>query len=337
MMVFTIVGRISGACSFVGSSLIIYMIMSDRENKLARPYHRIMLMISVFDVLQSLALTISVTALPRQSGLTGAKGSDLTCKIQGFLLILGFAVPLYNSFLNIYYVLKIRYNISSQAFAKYEYTGHAICILGPLSMGILATVSDVILPRQRVCLPRGEGTRIVTKFFFGCTFLVCIGSMTCICWTVISQAKRTRKYTATGIRNKFTFVKGGKQRRSPIVGDSRIDNDKKKTVVQALSYLFAFLLIYTPLFLALNENPSKISMLLASIFYPLQGFWNFFFYIRPGVVRARELNPEKSYLEAIRDVVLRSEQMQVTRTQPPDNVSPGNTSLAIASSAEPET
>ena len=90
----TIIGRIAGASSTVGSSLIIYVILSDRKRKLSRPYHRLMLMMSVFDVIQSAAMVFSVSAFPRQSGIYGAKGNELTCTLQGFLLALGMAVPL---------------------------------------------------------------------------------------------------------------------------------------------------------------------------------------------------------------------------------------------------
>jgi len=87
---------------------------------------------------------------------------------------------------------------------------------------------------------------------------------------------------------------------------------KDKTIKQVCLYALAFLLTYTPLIVNLlytrggYDNPPYIVVFLTVIFYPLQGFWNFVFYIRPGVKREIKSNPEKSYLGAIRDVIFRS-------------------------------
>ena len=303
------IGRITGVFSVVGSSLITYMIMSDRKRKLSRPYHRMMLMMSFFDIIQSLSMVFSVTALPHQSGIYGAKGNKLTCTIQGFLLALGFAVPLYNSCLNIYYVLVIRYNISSEQFSKYEYIAHTISGLFPLSLAVLATIHDCVEPVSAVCLPRGRIFFTTVSLIVSTCFLICIVSMISICWTVLSQAKKTREYTRFNTRN------------DSVARSSRIDTYKNKTVKQACLYALAFLLTYTVPFVAgvyargAGADPPYAVLLISSILYPLQGFWNFVFYIRPGVQRVIKLNAEKSYLGAIWDTIFRRNSIERSNIQ----------------------
>jgi len=292
------IGRTTATFSIIGSSLIIYMILSDRKNKLVRPYHRLMLMLSIFDVLHSTALCASVTAMPRESDIDGAKGNACTCMIQGFLGVLGLAIPLYNSCLNIYYVMIIAYNISSERFAKFEPILHAVSILCPLTLAIVFTVHGTMAPTGNVCSARGKTAIMSYALLFTSNFLICLISMVYICWKVISQAKKMTKYTQFG------------RRRNSSASIGRVENEKNETIVQAASYLFAFILTYIwPVIYGsytrgdAEKEPPDAVVVLVAIFYPLQGFWNFLFYIRAGVHREIKANPDKSYVEAVRDVV----------------------------------
>lgn len=92
---------------------------------------------------------------------------------------------------------------------------------------------------------------------------------------------------------------------------SRTEDNKNKTITQACLYALAFFLTYTFPFVGGiytrgmdGVDPPHAVTLLTSIFYPLQGFWNFAFYIRPGVQRVMKSNPLRSRLGAIGDVVL---------------------------------
>ena len=97
------IGRVSATFSIVGSSLIVYMIVSDRK-KINQPFHRLMLMMSIFDVLQSATILVANAAFPKESDIYdysvessyGAKGNKHTCAIQSFFMMLGLGVPLYN-------------------------------------------------------------------------------------------------------------------------------------------------------------------------------------------------------------------------------------------------
>jgi len=302
------VSRVTGTLSILGSSSIIYMILSDRERKLVHPYQRLMLLMSIFDVLQSIAVVVSVTAFPKESQIYGALGNARTCAAQGFFMVLGLAVPLYNMNLNIFYVLAIQYRCSSQRYAKFEPAAHAVSILLPLSIAVIAIPYYAATRTGPVCVPRG-GTlnRFLAMITMIVCFFVCIVSMVCICWTVISQATRMGKYTNHG---------------SPNVASrrSRLDEDKHKTIKQACAYASAFILTYTfPLIgFAIVRGRSGVPapfaiILLSSIFYPLQGFWNFLFYARPGVEYIMEANPDNSFVRALHDLIFNPQSLAAIR------------------------
>jgi len=283
------ISRTSASLSILGSSAIVYMILSDRKRKLDRPYHRLMLMMSSFDIIQSVALAVAVLAIPRESDFYGAKGNIATCKAQGFFLVLGgFAVPLYNSCLNVYYVLTIRYNISLQKFVKFEPILHVFSILYPTVLATILTADDKMVPVMAGrCSPRGSLFSLTFALTLGSCFFISFASMICICWTVISQGMAMKRYNFGNGRNSFA--------------------QRRETTIQALVYMLAFILTHTfPLigFLAtkekVGEKPRTAFLILACILYPLQGFWNFLFYIRPGVRRVIRANPDISRLGAMR-------------------------------------
>jgi len=300
--------RVTATFSILGSLSIIYMILSDRERKLVRPYHRLMLMMSIFDVLQSIAFAISVAALPKESTLSGAKGNAHTCTAQGFFVTLGLTVPLYNLSLNIFYVLTIRHRFTSQQFAKLEPAAHVVSILRPFSIAIISTAYDGMIPRGPVCyLGETRLPLLLCLMIIIVCFLTCIISMVCICWIVTSQATRMEQYTNHTRRN------GSSTR-------IRMDEDKRNTIKQACAYASVFILTYTFPIIGIFyvrigsrvEAPTAV-MILSSIFYPLQGFWIFLLYVRPGVEAEMETNPEMSFVRAICDVMLNPESVASRR------------------------
>jgi len=299
---------VTAALSILGSSLIIYMILSDWKRKLDRPFHRLVLMMSIFDFLQSAAMAVANTAFPQESNIDGAKGNTQTCAIQSFFIALGLAVPIYNACLNIFYVLTIRYRFSSERFTKFEPALHAIAILVPLSTSITFIALGDYKPQESLCAPNTKYFFIAIASLFGICFLICITSMISICWTVISHANKMEKYT-TFPRNKKLPVR-----------TSRIKHEKEETIKQALLYASAFILTYFFLIMSMlfvrfgnQSTPPAALLILSNIFYPLQGFWNFVFYVRPGVKHVIKTSPTKSCLEALRDVIFKPMAMRNRR------------------------
>jgi len=146
-MVVSWIPHFTGTLSFIGSSSIIYMILSDRENKLAKSKHRLMLSMCIFDVLSSSALATSTWAFPRESLFYGSIGNMTTCKIQYFFATLGLAVPMYNASLCLLYLFTIRYRLHQRHFAtKFEPYLQAASILLPLTIAIVPVATDDISP-----------------------------------------------------------------------------------------------------------------------------------------------------------------------------------------------
>ena len=134
LVVISVIPHFTGTLSLIGSSAIIYMILSDREKKLNIPKHRLMLAISVYDVFQSFALAMSTLPYPKESiddYPYGAIGNMTTCQIQYFFVTLGLAVPIYNAFLCLFYYLIINHRWRPEHFAtKIEPFMHiAACLL----------------------------------------------------------------------------------------------------------------------------------------------------------------------------------------------------------------
>lgn len=292
------IGRSSGSLSMLASLLIIYMILSRPKRKLTRPKNRLMLMMSVFDVLHSSTFIIGTMAVPRETGIYGAIGSPRTCTAQGFIALLGLAVPLYNNALNLFYLLIIKYEVNSKQFSrKIEPFCHAFSILVPLSIGIVFAKLgwiQVEQPMGTICYVNDNAV-IFLGLAMVLMFLFLIYTMVSICYIMNIQSNSMDQY-----------------RFGPKDMDRRSILDIKETIVQALLYTFAFIITFIfpaiEIFLALigiPEAPFAIKIL-TTIFLPMQGFWNCAFYIRPGVSCLRRRNPGMPFIGAVWKVISNS-------------------------------
>jgi len=285
--------RVSGTLSFLGSSAIIFINLSDRKRKLARSKNRFMLLMSIFDIFQSTAMVVSVSALPREMGIYGAIGNEATCRAQMFFLLLGMAVPLYNVSLNLLYLLSIRYNMSPRQFShKIEPYLHGLSIIIPLVLSMLSVLNPNSKGR---CLASSTTDmrllHIIIIVYFCFCLVFTLFSMIFIILTVNSQEKAVRKYNFRSSRRNGNNVL-----------------QKKGMITQALLYMLAFLLTFIfPFARSIcsvgKERGETVLDILTVIFYPLQGFWNFVIYIRPGIKHVRKMNPEKSLYRATIQVI----------------------------------
>jgi len=280
----SIIPRFTGLFSLVGSSLIIYMILSDREKKLVKSYHRLMLVMSVFDVFQSIALAASTSPFPKETQIYGSIGNKATCQVQYFFLIIGMAVPMYNASLSTYYLLTIRYRFPFRYFeTKIEPFLHGASVLIPMSIAIAAIVTEDVTDggNTSVCL-----TSYNARTFWGIismpslSFCVCLYSMVSISCYANTRSTRVRRYS---------YSQNQTQRR---------ESERQATIRQAMLYTLAFMMtfIFPVLVIIFPYYPFEV---LKNIFYPLQGFWNFVLYIRPIVIKRREAAPHKYFYEIV--------------------------------------
>lgn len=284
--------RFTGILSILGSSAIIFIIFSDRKRKLSRPKNRLMLLMSFFDVSQSASMALSSLPYAREKGIYGARGNEATCSVQKFFFLLGMAVPLYNASLNLLYLLMIRYDMNPKEFsAKIEPFLHLVSIFLPFSAAIRSVVNSNSTNR---CLSADAspvtpetGSAIMFTALISFCFFFTLLSMISISRSVISLENNMRGY---------------------IYNSSMLQ--RRETVLQALLYSSAFFLTFIFPFASIiyglvrkMKEYNIVLVILTMVFYPLQGFWNFVLYIRPGVKHVRKVNPEKSLFGAIREVI----------------------------------
>jgi len=294
--------RLTSGVSFLGSSSIVYMILSDRKRKLKKSNHRLMLSLSIFDCLGSAAYAMTTLAFPSESDAYGAMGNSSTCTIQGFFLTLAAAVPLYNASLTLFYLFTIRHSMHHAKFSStIEPFLHIISILVPLVIAITAASMGIMVPFKTVCSisfdnPTAQTLNwILTGLIASCA-LICFFSMASICHFVIRQSRRMRQYSP-----------GPNQMR-------RRDRETSETVMQALLYTTAFLITFLFPAISLGQPNRSFSLeVLSKIFYPLQGFWNFLLYIRPGFKQVRCEHPGKNIIGILVVVVFQSRNIKIRR------------------------
>jgi hypothetical protein len=136
----------TGAFSLVGSSLILLSIYrrgradkqqgawssasirrstysrQRRRGQTSHVYHRIMIAMSIYDIMFTLfSCMFGVLLNPRDNPfeLYRAHGTRFTCTLQGFFVQWGYGSFAYGAWLNVYYVMTIRYNVQEAFLARY--------------------------------------------------------------------------------------------------------------------------------------------------------------------------------------------------------------------------
>lgn len=135
-----VVPKITASLSVLSSSAIAVIVLRDKSRR-SKVFHRLVLGLSLTDVVTSSWWVASTWPIPRDSGVLWASGNTKTCTVQGFFLQLGIANPLYNSSLSVYYLLAIHYSYSETRFRFVEPLFH----LGPLGWGFVTAIIGIPL------------------------------------------------------------------------------------------------------------------------------------------------------------------------------------------------
>lgn len=127
--------------SMCGSTLIILDIVYDRQKRRS-VYHRIMLVFSFFDLINSLSMGITTLPVPADLGVLWAIGNDATCNFQGYIAQMGgTACMLYNATLTIYFVQVIRFQKKETQLKKWEWFYH----IPPFVVGVGTATTSLAL------------------------------------------------------------------------------------------------------------------------------------------------------------------------------------------------
>ena len=127
--------------SVAGSSTIIYSILGHgkeaRSAKLQRPHLRLLLAMSCYDILYSMAKAWTFLLAPVGYGVPGAQGNFATCSFQGFCIQVGaHATGAYNAQLSLYYWVTICLGVQEKSWVRYERFIHGVIACLFFGLGI---------------------------------------------------------------------------------------------------------------------------------------------------------------------------------------------------------
>lgn len=307
--------RFSSTLSIIGSSAIIMMLVFQKgRSRLDQMQNRLILGMSIMDVLNSLALSVSTAASPKKlsSYIYGALGNQTTCSIQAFFITLGLSVPCYTCMLCLYYLGVIKYNMTDEALEQYERLMHITSISIPLFVSIFALSFDLFHPRtsrgcwlgdrctfvdvkeEEECQATPESllqtVRIILLTYLVIIFVVIVYSMGSIYFFVRKRTLAMTKYESFGRGNSVT-------------GNKESKGVQEETYIQAMMYIMAYLCTFIAPFLNFWLGDGFAAQLFSRLFYPLQGFWNFITFIRPRYVLIREKHGHESRVWILKAVI----------------------------------
>lgn len=321
----------SGSLSIIGSSLIIYIILTGGPEQRARVHNRLLLCLSAFDIVYSLGWSLSTLPVPRDSICTnGAFGNHGTCVLQGLMLNFGIAVPHYNVALCLYFIAVIRYNATEDTLKKFEPFMHVFGIFSCAATSIFFLATDKFNSRQGFCWIEdrcrfSDGTcrheweshkgssqlySLVYVLYTSLLFIIVVLAMLLLFWTVWDQERTMKRYQFNG-----------RDRRSSTRSRSR-SSTSSDTAKQASLYVFAFFVSHSTAIVSCildiaaggaagsddnHYNNSVVVPILLSIFQPLQGFMNFLTFLRPRYCDIRLKYPEEHFMAILNMVIFQTE------------------------------
>ncbi|CAJ1953928.1 unnamed protein product [Cylindrotheca closterium] len=133
--------------SIFGSVCIIRMNFQTQNNKSKKrtPYNRLLIAMSVCDIIYSITLAGSIFLMPQDtSHRILASGNDETCTLAGFLMQFSNATIIYNTMLSFYFLCIARFGISNEKISKcIEPFMHILSIGYPLITGLFGAFMGV--------------------------------------------------------------------------------------------------------------------------------------------------------------------------------------------------
>jgi len=319
------VSACSAFLSIVGSSTIIYIILSAGRAKLSYVHNRIFFMMSLIDILSSIAWGLSFIPTPKNPACPShGMGTIATCTAQGFFVQLGVAVPGYTAMLSMCSLVTIVHNVREATIARnYEVFMHVIVIVPMLSVAISGAVNKLFYSNNMACwigdktiygkLPDNLGWNLfgpgVWVVLITMIYLTLAYTVTLYCLIKIFIALRQRSLRM----RRYNFLPSSSSSRYNVGRRSNIDTAGLEAAKQAMTYIGGFMLTYvwSSLSVAIpidKVRHSPVLYIITGIFLPLQGFWNFIAYIRPRFVTLKLEHQDLSFLAAMKEIVFSSRQ-----------------------------
>ena len=308
--------RIAGTLTLLGSGYIVQDILKDATRRKATK-NRIMLFMSFCDILNSMVYSLPLNAMaPKDSGIPGAIGNDITCAISGFTsrscLI---ASSFFNVSLALCYLLIVKYEYSDERLCKLEPYFLIIPILlslvqsipglpyglyNPGGVGCAIGVSPIFCDNENYPL---ECTADPQKHFlfnriFSLTRVLLLASIIIASMVIMFLAVLERE--RSGDRFRFSSQVRSMARRPRRDLSNMMKN-------QGFWYSAAFVLAFLPYYIYDFAKPEWRMFLYFSLFcLHALGFINAFIYVRPRFVRFRRENSNVGVVSSVWHTLARS-------------------------------
>jgi hypothetical protein len=166
-----VIPTVTSIISLCASALIIYIIARSDRNRYTATYHRIMVCMSIADMISSFAISLTTLPMPKDVNEVynfdgSSYGTVVTCEIQAFTYVLGISLSAGASLcLSVYYLLTIRYHVSHRVITRYvEPTFFILTLL----MGAIPQIFTTL--RRQLYNPTPLMTWcVVSEFPHGCS------------------------------------------------------------------------------------------------------------------------------------------------------------------------
>jgi len=312
--------------SMIGSTLIIVHILRNQKRR-GKVYHRILLGLSVYDTMKSIAEIFGTFPIPAGTeGVFLASGNPATCSAQGFFLQNGIGTPLYNVSLSVYYYLVISRGWKERQLKKVEPLLHGFPIIFSLATSTAAAVTQSYASSSLWCWIDVSDSGMRFGFFYGplwFSLVTVAGLMSTICFQVWKQERKVRenqrrrmaqiqtrastnlnKSIVSSTMNNSAISSGRDAIDHAVTISSRKESSSRKVSEQALFYVGSMFVTWIfpscARFSQMINGSSPFALLaLATISAPSQGALNTLVYFRPRYERFKQKNPNSTIGEIV--------------------------------------
>jgi len=278
----------SASLSVIGSSVILLKILHERaQTGSTTPYDRVILGLSCSDILASVTMIMSKFFVSSETGDVWAFGNPTTCAAFGFLTQLSISSYWYNCLLSYYFLLTVLSQARRQNLVKKcELWLHLSVIFFPITaiMGLYLGWYD-----DKTCY-YNDRTLVLT--IAGIPIIVTVFSLITNNIVIYAVVRKSLQYSehSAGLT---------------------LAQKRLKREAMTLMYLYStcFLVTISPSLVeelvvtfsgytivghTISDSKFFPLSVLEATLLPLQGFFNFFIYIKPMYTRFRAANPNKS-------------------------------------------
>jgi len=251
--------RVSASLSIMGSSYIIIDVCRNKELRIT--LNQLLVALSVFDLIGSIAYAFTTLPIYQEDFVYGALGNKQTCIAQGYFIQIGTISALLNVSLSMYYLGRLKYSWSRHEMKKIKIFLFAV----PILVGLVFA---------------GAGIPFYDNMFLWCNnsakwwpeipIILALIAASTIMFTLYRHVSKEEKVMIM-------------YRRGSI---NSLDSMSNSVMWESAWYLLSFYCTWTP-YLVLQylwaSEEAYFAYNLATVagtLVPLQGFWNFCNYMR---------------------------------------------------------